>query len=125
MNATEAFRIDTPPNLNVPIKVPFTPRPIRDEAMEVKLRQTMLARLEPTDTPREEDFLEWMEHHRLDVLYPSQFVIYRDTWVERGELQILLHRDVYFLCTDWMAAQKFLLSLPPEERDKYGLHYVE
>ncbi len=92
------------------------PQPLSDPAWDERVRQHLLAKLDPAGPqPSEELLREAVEHWRLAVLFPNQWVVFRDVWrYEHGENVGLLRREVYFVSPDAGAAREFYHTLPDD-----------
>lgn len=100
--------------------------PLNEPGWDDRVRSHLLAQLLPGETPPDADTLaELIEHHRLRVLFPGRYVLFRDLWQDAGAVRVLVKREVFFAPADWSEAQNFLDSLAPEDRDAVELQYVD
>jgi hypothetical protein len=91
-----------------------------DQHLEAEIRRITKA------TPDEMSPRDWRsmrETLRLAILYPDEYVIYRDHNTGRGRNMRLRSREVAFHSPGLKEAQDFLISLG-KEGDLYNLTYV-
>jgi hypothetical protein len=77
------------------------------------------------DSSTPEEWAALREEFRLQILFPGQYVAFRDHYEKQGKVERFLHREVLSHSKSLATVQRFIGRLPEEEQRGVFLDYVE